>query len=754
MKKFFNVSSVLVIMFVYGGFFVNRAIADSLNITQINFTSSAQSVDINTLSGVMSVQTQNISGASEQTSETNHLTLSSSSPTGEFFNANSGACTSQLTSPFELTMSSGSANKNFCYKDATAGTHTITISADGQTWTQATQEITIVSAPVTLSSIAITTPATKLTYTVGESLDISGMIVTGTYSDNSTQTETIAGSNVTGFDSSIPAVGQVLTVTVGSQTTTYTIDINAVTGGDTKKDTIFDITLKDTCEIKDTSDVMHTFPKLNSPSHYLAICALVAAKEALNISNLTVSDSSFGLSPVNIDGVEPGATEYWALWVNGGFASCGIECLPLVEGDDFTIILSDWMANTESTTIKFHIIKLEETVIDNGGGCTTNCGGGGNPQPLFNTARAVSYLESMQSPDGSFGGDPMYTDWAGIALASNGINNSIKTKLLEYLKANNEISSTLTDTERRAMTLLALSQNPYNFDGVNYIDEIIKSFDGTQLGDVNLDNDDIFGLIVLQQTGYTATDNEVAKIVSFILGAQLPNGSWDNSVDMTSAGIQALAQFNSINGVSSAISKASVYIQNEQQNDGGWGNISSTAWAMQASAKLGTTWSKNSKTGIDYLATIQNSDGGVPLTDTVENRIWATSYAIPSALNKSWASILQSVSKQEVKKTIDTTGNIEKIEDTKIVEEVKKIEEVKTEEIVTPKVTNLVQAEPKKEIVKRVSQPKEVEEIVDPATLVASANDSKSKIPTPYILGGATLLLGVGLFMRFYNLPK
>ncbi|MDQ5971345.1 MAG: hypothetical protein QG566_291 [Patescibacteria group bacterium] len=751
MKKIFALGSLFLSILV----FANPALGDTANITQINFTSSTQSIDVNTLSSVMSVQTQNISGASEQTSETNHLTLSSSSPTGEFYNANSGACTTQLTAPFQLTMSTGSANKNFCYRDSTAGTHTITISAEAQTWTQAAQDIVIVGAPVTLSSIAITTPATKLSYTVGESLDISGMIVTGTYSDNSTQTETISGSNVTGFDSSIPAVGQVLTVTVGSQTTTYTVDINAVSGGGSGGDTIFDITLKDNCEIKDTSDVLHSFPEQDSPSHYLAICALVAAKEALHISNLTVSDSNFGLSPVNIDGVEPSATEYWALWVNGGFASCGIECLPLVEGDDLTLILSDWMANTESTTIKFHIISLEETVVDNGGGCTSNCGGGGNPPPAsFSTPNAVSYLESMQGSDGSFGSNAMYTDWASIALASNGINSSIKTKILDYLKSNNKISSTLTDNERRVMALLALGQNPYSFDDVNYINEIIRNFDGTQFGDINLDNDDIFGLIVLPKVGYTISDNEISKTISFILGAQLPNGSWDNSVDMTAAGIQALNQFNSIDGVSGALAKASVYIQGEQQNDGGWGNVSSTAWAMQASTTLGTTWSNNSKTGIDYLATIQNSDGGVlQPTETVENRIWATSYAIPASLNKPWASIMQSVVKQVVEKTTNNSSDETKVE-------LKKIDETPKQELTNetpkPKVVDTFKPIPKKEIVQNTEQKQDeqTEEIVDPSTLVASATDSKTKIPMPYIFGGITLLLGAGLFMRFHNLPK
>jgi hypothetical protein len=83
---------------------------------------------------------------------------------------------------------------------------------------------------VTLSSIAITTPATKLAYTVGDTLDITGMVVTGTYSDASTAVLPVTAANVTGFDSSLAATGQTLTVTYQGQTATYTVDINPVTG--------------------------------------------------------------------------------------------------------------------------------------------------------------------------------------------------------------------------------------------------------------------------------------------------------------------------------------------------------------------------------------------------------------------------------------------------------------------------------------------------------------------------------------------
>lgn len=79
----------------------------------------------------------------------------------------------------------------------------------------------------TLSSIAITTPATKLSYIVGEALDISGLVVTGTYSDDTTRIETIASSNIIGFNSSVPATNQILTITVGDKSATYPINILA-----------------------------------------------------------------------------------------------------------------------------------------------------------------------------------------------------------------------------------------------------------------------------------------------------------------------------------------------------------------------------------------------------------------------------------------------------------------------------------------------------------------------------------------------
>lgn len=87
------------------------------------------------------------------------------------------------------------------------------------------QSFTTNECPIILSNISITTPPSKLSYKVGESLDIAGLVVTGTYSDNSTKQETITNENITGFNSATPITNQTITISIGDKTTIFTIKI-------------------------------------------------------------------------------------------------------------------------------------------------------------------------------------------------------------------------------------------------------------------------------------------------------------------------------------------------------------------------------------------------------------------------------------------------------------------------------------------------------------------------------------------------
>jgi len=110
---------------------------------------------------------------------------------------------------------------------AAAGDYVVRLAAKPGFNAGTTAAVTVPAyvVPATLSSIAITTPATKVVYKVGEILDITGMVVTGTYSDSSTKVETVDLGAVTGFNSSAVVASQTLNVTVGGKTATYDISV-------------------------------------------------------------------------------------------------------------------------------------------------------------------------------------------------------------------------------------------------------------------------------------------------------------------------------------------------------------------------------------------------------------------------------------------------------------------------------------------------------------------------------------------------
>ncbi|MFZ7102469.1 MAG: putative Ig domain-containing protein [Peptococcaceae bacterium] len=108
-----------------------------------------------------------------------------------------------------VTLPSGIVNTNGVSLDVT-----ISVTVNG-------------AAAVTLQSITVTTAPTKTTYNVGETLDLTGLHVTGIYSDNSIAPLTITRAHISGFDSSIPADDQLITITYEGKTAIFTVDIVA-----------------------------------------------------------------------------------------------------------------------------------------------------------------------------------------------------------------------------------------------------------------------------------------------------------------------------------------------------------------------------------------------------------------------------------------------------------------------------------------------------------------------------------------------
>ena len=300
----------------------------------------------------------------------------------------------------------------------------------------------------------------------------------------------------------------------------------------------------------------------------------------------------------------------------------------------------------------------------------------------FDLEKAFEFIILQQKENGSFG-ENLYTDWTAVALAGGNYQNET-IKLIKHFTESKLEDTHLTDYERHAMALMSLGLNPYNTNNENYIKKITDSFDGIQFGDKEQDNDDIFALIVLQNAGFTKDEKMIIDDIDFILSKQKENGSWDESVDMTSASIQTLTNIAekscfllgslSVSAdtalpldssvcetpqnkeLSSALAKAKEFLKQNQKDDGGFGNVSSTAWAIGgilASSEKPEDWIKNKNTPLDYLAENQDEGGGIknlPAGEegkSLQNKIWETAYAITALSGKTWNQIMQKFEKLE-----------------------------------------------------------------------------------------------------------
>lgn len=287
-------------------------------------------------------------------------------------------------------------------------------------------------------------------------------------------------------------------------------------------------------------------------------------------------------------------------------------------------------------------------------------GGGGSAHTVFNSSQALSFLAGKQNAEGSFPNE-LLSDWVALAFAARDAEPAARELLTKYLKTHTPPSSTVTDYERHAMALMALDINPYNGAPADYITPIVNAFDGVQFGEPSLVNDDIFALIPLLRAGYGTSDEMIIRGAAFIVSKQKASGSWESSVDVTSAAVQALAPLASLPGVESALANAKQYLNGAQRPDSGWGNSFSTSWTVQAIAAYGESpaqWAPSGLYPTEYLALRQSSDGGMESTTDDENtRIWSTAYAVPAAEGKTWHTLLHEFQKPTASPSAPSGGS-------------------------------------------------------------------------------------------------
>ena len=409
---------------------------------------------------------------------------------------------------------------------------------------------------------------------------------------------------------------------------------------------------------------------------------------------------------------------YWSIYFNNNYAEVGLNEYILQPNDLVTLSFVD------------PVIEVDQ-----------GCGSCENSNiKTFDINKAINFLKSHQKTDGSFDED-LYTDWVAVAVGGTD-DASMKTSIKNYLLNDDFSSSLVTDYERRAMALMSLGINPYSGTEVNYIKKIVDSFDGEQIGDSDIINDDIFGIIVLKNAGYDSSDEIISKTISFILSKQSASGAFEN-IDLTSASILVLDNFTDIAGVSSAISSAKNYLSQNQGSDGGFSNSFSTSWALQAMSSVGFSDSdiSNAKS---YLASKQQEDGGVDVSDYIDNRIWATAYAIPAISHKPWSEIMGNFSK-----VIDPIYPVRDDNKEKVVEEAKETEEVKVELSEPTVETMVVMKEIRNENLKEEKKIEEVNNDNLSANAIGAMGDKKlPRWVTQSIIG----LVGISILGFMFRL--
>lgn len=236
-------------------------------------------------------------------------------------------------------------------------------------------------------------------------------------------------------------------------------------------------------------------------------------------------------------------------------------------------------------------------------------------QPFISSAQiesqTINYLKSK---------DP--NTWITMALKTVG-ESSIENNYLKTIPGDEAINFCAP-----ILAITALGENPRTFANQDLVAKLKSFYKDNQLGDKNILNDDIFGILALISAGESNNDEIIEASKNFIISHQNGDGGWGFSItsasdtNMTAMAIMALMEVG-YNASSEPVVKAINYLKSTQKDDGGfpydpnssWGNQSdaaSTAWVVSALYKLNInpqSWLKNNNSPLDYLNSLKTNEG-------------------------------------------------------------------------------------------------------------------------------------------------
>lgn len=269
---------------------------------------------------------------------------------------------------------------------------------------------------------------------------------------------------------------------------------------------------------------------------------------------------------------------------------------------------------------------------------------------------ALNYLRQAQAANGSIG-SYVASSWVVMAIVAAGqspsdwkvVANSVVSYLEDNAAANLDFNKA-TDLERSILAIVAAGESPYAFGNYDYVAGLTALYDGSQMGDDELLNDDSWGILALKSAGAGST--MIPKMALYLKNHQNADGGWgwgmgvDSDVDNTAATISALLAAGEETD-SSVITAAVSFLKSKQQNNGGFTsqgttNAATDAWAIRAICDLGQSpldarWQQNGNDPLSHLLSLQDTDGSFKWTVTQKtNSVWMTAYALTALLQATW----------------------------------------------------------------------------------------------------------------------
>ena len=514
----------------------------------------------------------------------------------------------------------------------------------------------------------------KTTYTIGEALDLSGMVCTAHWTMNKADTVVDAKDiEITGFDTNQRGE-QTVTLAYGAAKATITVTVLLPAGKDI---TVSFMLLGDSAH-GDSGD-KHTLADNNLETWIDTTKVTVSNNATVLDVILAVVGDQFDIKNESgnyIQAITPkdgtelaeftnGNLSGWMYTLNGVHPNLGVAQQYLNEGDVIVFhYTDDYAKEYEADNNKKKTAEEVVALIDAIGTVDLSKGTAidkarvaydkltGAEKALVTNysvlvAAEAAYaklvaemgkkLDELYKTTGDFMatlGTPTVNsiggEWMVIGLARSGrpVPAGYYDNVVEYVKAKADANERLhpakvTDNARVILALTSIGKDVTNVGGHN----LLKGLDSMDYIQTQGINGPIFTLIALDSHNYpTMGDVTREKLIQVILDAQLSNGGWnlsgnDADPDMTAMAIQSLAPYYKENeAVKAAVDKALDVLSELQLATGGFGswgteNSESCAQVIVALTALGIDPAKDSrfiKNGLTILDALASYyvDGG------------------------------------------------------------------------------------------------------------------------------------------------